>query len=73
MITNGHLAHSERLAVGTAHAVLTFGAVNMPVEGIVNRGEATAATTLQGQGDLINVGTLKLQMSSPVWFTRQQP
>ena len=65
-ITNGHLAYCERLAVGAAPAVLTFGAVSMSVEGIANRGEATAAVKLQAQGDLMDAGTLKVQMSIPI-------
>ncbi|MBN2507713.1 MAG: DUF748 domain-containing protein [Verrucomicrobia bacterium] len=65
-ITNGHLAYCERLAVGAASAVLTFGAVSMSAEGIANRGEATAAVKVQAQGDLMNAGTLKVQMSIPI-------
>jgi len=65
-ITNGHLTYSERLVVGADPAVLTFGAVSMSVEGIANRGEATAAVQLQAQGDLMNAGTLKVLMSIPI-------
>jgi hypothetical protein len=65
-ITNGHFEYCERLAVGADPAVLTFGAVSLFVEGIANRGEATAAIQLQGQGDLMNAGTMKVLMTIPI-------
>jgi hypothetical protein len=65
-ITNGHFRYCERLAVGADPAVLTFAAVNMSVEGIANRGEATAAIQVLGQGDLMNAGTMKVLMSIPI-------
>ena len=68
-ITNGHVRYCERLAVGADPAVLTFGAVSLSVEGIANRSEATAAVQLRGQGDLMNVGTMKVLMSIPINVT----
>ncbi len=65
-ITDGRLTYSERFAVGEAPAVLTFGAVSFSVEGIANRGDATAAVRLQGKGDLMSAGTLKVMMSIPI-------
>jgi hypothetical protein len=65
-ITNGHLTYCERLAIGAAPAVLTFGAVSVSVEGIANRGERAAAIQLRGQGDLMNAGTLKVLMTIPI-------
>jgi hypothetical protein len=65
-ITNGHFRYCERLAVGADLAVLTFAAVNMSAEGIANRGEATAAIQVRGQGDLMNAGTMKVLMSIPI-------
>ncbi len=65
-ITNGHLTYCERLAVGAEPAVLTFGAVSLSVEGIANRGDATAAIQLQGQGELMNAATMKVRMSIPI-------
>src|ERR1039458_4920490 len=65
-ITNGPLTSCERLAVGADPAVLTFGAVSLFVEGIANRGEATAAIQLRGQGDLMNAGTMKVLMTIPI-------
>jgi hypothetical protein len=65
-ITNGCLRYCERLAVGADPAVLTFGAVSLSVEGIANRGEATAAIQLQAQGDLMNAGTMKVRMYIPI-------
>jgi hypothetical protein len=65
-LTNGHFRYCERLTVGADPAVLTFGAVSLSVEGIANRGEATAAIQLRGQGDLMNAGTMKVLMSIPI-------
>ena len=65
-ITNGHFEYCERLAVGADPAVLTVGAVSLFVEGIANRGEATAAIQLRGQGDLMNAGTMKVLMTIPI-------
>jgi len=66
IITGGHLEYSERFTVSDAPALLTFGAVSFSVEGIANRGDATAAVRLRGQGDLMNAGTLKVLMSIPI-------
>ncbi len=66
VITNGHLTYRERLAIEAEPAVLTFGAVNLSVEGVANRGDATAAIQLQGQGELMNAGTMKVLMSIPI-------
>jgi hypothetical protein len=38
-----------------------FAGVNVSVEGIANRGEASAAILLRAQGDLMNAGMLKVQ------------
>jgi hypothetical protein len=65
-ITNGHFRYCERLAVGADPAVLTFAAVSLSAEGIANRGEATAAIQIRGQGDLMNAGTLKVLMTIPI-------
>ena len=65
-ITNGHLTYCERVVAGADPGVLTFASVNMSVTGIANRGPATAAIQLRGQGDLMNAGTLKVLMTIPV-------
>jgi hypothetical protein len=65
-IINGHFEYCERLAVGADPAVLTFGAVSLFVEGIVNRDEAAAAIQLRGQGDLMDAGTMKVRMTIPI-------
>jgi hypothetical protein len=65
-ISNGHFTYCERLAVGADPAVLTIAAVSLSVEGIANRGDATAAIQIRGQGDLMNVGTMRMQMSIPI-------
>jgi hypothetical protein len=54
------------VAAGANPGVLTFGAVSMSVEGIATRGEANAAIQLQGQGDLMNAGTMKVLMTIPI-------
>jgi hypothetical protein len=40
--------------------------VTLSVAGIANQGAATAAIELQGQGDLMSAGTLKVLMSIPI-------
>ena len=66
IITNGHLTYCERVHAGAGPGVLTFGAVSISVKGIANRAKATAAIRLQGQGDLMDAGTLKVLMSIPI-------
>jgi len=65
-ITNGHLTYSERVVAGADPGMLTVAAVNMSAEGIANRGEATAAIQVRGQGDLMNAGAMKVLMSIPI-------
>ncbi len=65
-ITDGHLKYAERVVAGAAPGVLTFAAVNMSVEGIANRGEASDAIRIRAQGDLMNAGVLKVLMTIPV-------
>ena len=65
-LTKGHLAYRERWAVGGVPAVLTFGAVNLTVEGTANRGEGTAAILLHGQANLMDAGMMSVNMSIPV-------
>jgi hypothetical protein len=65
-ITNGLITYAERATPGADPAVLTFAAVTLSVTGIANQGAATAAIELQGQGDLMSAGTLKVEMSIPI-------
>ena len=65
-ITDGYLKYSERVVVGADPGVLTFTAVNMSVEGISNRGEASAAILIRAQGNLMDAGVLKVLMTIPV-------
>jgi hypothetical protein len=65
-VTNGRLSYCVRMVAGADPAVLTFGAVSGSVEGIANRGEATAAIHLRAQGDLMDAGTLKVLMAIPI-------
>ena len=65
-ITNGHLTYRERVVAGADPGVLTVAAVNISAAGIANRGEATAAIQVRGQGDLMNAGTMKVLMSIPI-------
>jgi hypothetical protein len=65
-ITNGYVRYCERVVAGADPGVLTFAAVNMSVEGIANRGEATTAILLRAQGDLMDAGTLKVLISIPI-------
>ena len=63
---NGVFRYCERLAVGADPAVVTFGAVSLSVEGIANRGEPTATVQLRGQGNLMDAGTMRVQMTIPL-------
>ena len=65
-ITNGHLTYSERVLATADPGVLTFGAINISVENLANRGDAGAAIQLDGQGAFLNSGTLKLQLTIPI-------
>ena len=65
-ITNGRVSYRERMAVGASPGVLTFSAINLSVEGIANQGGPTAAIQLRGQGDFMNAGIIKVQMSIPI-------
>ena len=65
-VTDGLFRYCERLAVGADPAVLTIGALSLSVEGIANRGEATAAIQLRGQGDLMNAGKMQVLMTIPI-------
>jgi hypothetical protein len=65
-ITNGRATYCERVVAGADPGVLTFGEVSMSVEGIANRGEASAAILFQAQGDFMSAGVLKVQMTIPI-------
>jgi len=65
-LANGRLTYSEREVLGAHPAVLTFGAVSMSLAGIANRGGATAALSLKAQGNLMDAGTMTVQMVIPV-------
>ena len=65
-VTNGLITYAERATPGADPAVLTFTAVNLSVAGIANQGKPTATIELQGQGDLMSAGTLKVVMSIPI-------
>jgi hypothetical protein len=65
-ITSGHLRYAERAVAGADPGVLTVGAMNVTVDGITNRGEASAVIALRAQGELLNAGALKVLMTIPV-------
>jgi hypothetical protein len=60
------ITYAERSMPGADPAALTFAAVTLSVAGIANQGAATATIELQGQGDLMSAGTLKVVMSIPI-------
>jgi hypothetical protein len=66
IVTNGYITYAERLAAGTAPGVLTFGTVNLAVQGIANRLETSAAMVIHAESKFMNSGSLALQMSIPV-------
>jgi hypothetical protein len=65
-ITNANLSYAERLLAGADPGVLTFGQVSVAIDGITNRGGPTDAIQLDGQGELMNAGTLRVSMSIPI-------
>ena len=65
-ITNACIRYSERVAAGAQPGVLTFTEVNLSANGIANRGDPAAAILVQAQGNLMDAGTLKIQMSIPI-------
>lgn len=65
-ITNGRLRYCEQVVAGADPGVLTISDVNMSAEGIANRGKASAAIRIRGQGNLMESGTLKVLMSIPI-------
>jgi hypothetical protein len=65
-ITNGCLRYCERLVPKADPGVLTISAVNLAAEGIANRGPASAAILLRGQGDLMDASPMKVNMSIPI-------
>jgi len=54
------------MVAGADPGVLTLAAVNISVEGIANRGEASAAILLRAQGGLMGAGTLQVLMTIPL-------
>lgn len=65
-LTKGHVTYRERSSAGAQPGVLTFGAINLAVEGIANHPDRSAAISLRGEGDLMEAATLQLRMSVPV-------
>jgi len=65
-ITNGHLRYGERRVAGADPGVLTVAALNMSVEGIANRGDASAVILLRADGNLMDAGVVKMLMRIPV-------
>jgi hypothetical protein len=65
-VTNGQFRYAERRFVNADPAVVTFGAVNLAIEGIANGGEPAATIELDGRGDLMNAATLVVRMSIPI-------
>lgn len=65
-VTNGVFEFCKRRALGAKPGVLTFGAVDLSVDGIANRGESAAAIQLRSQARFMNAGTLTVRMSVPI-------
>jgi hypothetical protein len=65
-ITKGYARYRERVVPGADPGVLTFATVNMSAEGIANRGAASDTIRIRAQGNLMNAGVLKVQMTLPV-------
>jgi hypothetical protein len=65
-LTNGSLRYCEQMVAEADPGVLTISAVNLEATDIANRGPASAAILLRGQGDLMDTGALKVTMSIPI-------
>lgn len=65
-ITNGNATYRERVAKRADPGVLVFAAANLSVTNIANRGDSSAAIQLHAQSELMEAGTLKLQMTIPI-------
>jgi hypothetical protein len=66
VITNGYITYRERLITDSAPGVLTFGAVNLSLDGVANRAETSSTITLRAQSKFMNAGVLTLLMTVPV-------
>jgi hypothetical protein len=64
-INRGRLQYAERFVVGAKPAVVTFDNVKMLVEGITNRASHGAAIIIHTEANLMNSGTVKIDMSIP--------
>jgi hypothetical protein len=65
-ITNGCLRYGEQFGAGTVPGVLTISEVSLSVVGVANRGGASAAVVVQGQGSLMEAGIGKVRMTIPL-------
>lgn len=65
-ITDGDLTYGERWAPGSAPGVWTVTSVNIAVENIANRGDASAVILIRGQGAIMNAAECKVLMTIPV-------
>jgi len=68
-VTDGSIRFCEQVVAGANPGALTFTAVSLSAEGIANRGGTSAAITLQGQGNLMDAGTMKVLMTIPIMPT----
>ncbi len=65
-ITSGRLTYRERVLAGADPGVVTIGTVSVSAENITNRGQASAVIQVRAQGDLMDAGTMRVQLSIPI-------
>jgi hypothetical protein len=62
--TDGSVRYGERLVPGVAPGMLTFGAIDMTIDGIANRGES--AIVLRATGNFMDAGPFNFLMAIPI-------
>lgn len=65
-ISNGFISYRERVVAGGKPGVLTFGSVDFSARGISNRAGPLAVISVDATGNLMNAGSLRIQMSIPL-------
>jgi len=65
-ISDGRFQYSERFAMGSKPAVVTFDKLQASAKGITNQGSPGASIVIQTQAQFVKAGTIKLVMTIPV-------
>jgi hypothetical protein len=65
-VTNGSLTYRERTILGAKPGVLGFGAIDLSLRDIANRGDAGAAIGLVWQSEFMDAALMKVHMTIPI-------